>query len=148
MLKRKKKKEKVYICTACYLEENPYGNGRYQGIFLSDIYLKEKNGKYVNYFKEEEEYPKDQIKIGVGDIKLIIREEKEMTPEEVFLAMFYNKNYCKDRIEAMDIYLGKDRSNLQTIDFHRYHEILEIDSQIQSRYERYPKNKVLVMKGK
>jgi len=45
MFKKKPKKEKVYKCAICELEESPYPTVQYQVIFLSDVYIKEKNGK-------------------------------------------------------------------------------------------------------
>ena len=146
MLKRKEKKQKVYICTACYLEDSPYGNGKFQGIFLTDIYLKEKNGKLVNFFNENEEYAVDGVRLGHNDVELIVNSEKLMTPDEVFWDMFYNVNYCKDRLGVMDKYLGEDCSKLQSIDFHRYREIMNLDPKIESRYDKFAGNKVLVIK--
>ena len=144
----KEKKEKIYICTACYLETSPYGDGKFQGIFLSDMYLKQKNGKYVNVFNENEVFSDDNIRLNRNDIQIIIREEKDMTLHEAFWDMFYNPNYCKDRVAAMNDFLGEDRSKLQSMDFNRYRQIMETDLEIESRYDRFSKNKVLVLKGR
>lgn len=146
MFKKKPKKEKVYKCAICELEESPYANAKYQVIFLSDVYIKEKNGKYVNYFNEDEVYELSNGKYHSGDIQIILRNEQIMDTEQVFWDMFFNKNYCKDRLMAAKKYFNDNPTRLRPNIFDRYREVLEIDSAVEQRYNRGVKNKILTLK--
>ena len=144
MFKKKPKKEKVYRGSICALEENPYGKA--QGIFLSDIYIKEKNGKYINCFNEDEVYELDNGTLRYGDVMIMIRDEQEMDAEQAFWDMFFNKNYCKDRLEATEEYFDNKPSRLTPNLFDRYREVLEMDSKVKPRYNLGVQGKVLKLK--
>ena len=146
MFKKKPKKEKVYKCAICELEESPYANAKYQVIFLSDVYIKEKNGKYVNYFNEDEVYELSNGKHHYGDIQILLRDEQVMDAEQVFWDMFFNKNYCKDRLKEAEKYFNDYPARLRPNIFDRYREIFEIDSAVQQRYNRGVRNKALTLK--
>ena len=98
-----KNKEKVFLASICKVEKN---GSKYQGIFLSDVYLKKENNVYINYFDKEEKFINTYKE--EGDIFVDVYDCLKMTDAEIFKHMLYNPNYCKDRLDRINELFGRN----------------------------------------
>lgn len=137
-----KNKEKVFLASICKVEKN---GSKYQGIFLSDVYLKKENNVYINYFDKEEKFINTYKE--EGDIFIDVYDCLKMTDDEVFKHMLYNPNYCKDRLDQIHKLFEKHCFSIEKSDYEKCIEIKNSDADIRLRYDYYVKDaKVKVKK--
>ena len=108
-------------------------------IFISDIYVVEKNGYYVNYFDENEKFynvnkNKSQFLIEGNGVQLRAITEHRFDELGVISDMLFNPNYCKDRLMVMEKAIKKGLI-LNEEEQQRYMDVLDLDSKINDRYK-------------
>ena len=118
-------------------------------IFVSDVYVIEKDGYYVNYFDRNESFCAQNSLIGFdqenitydqNDIQLRALKEYKYDELDVIENMLFNPNYCKDRLRVMEEALRRGLV-LDEKETKRYLEVLQFDAQFNDRYEAKVKQK-------
>ena len=114
-------------------------------IFISDVYVIEENGHYVNYFDRSEVFH-TQESLGLNKNSSnceLLRSLKEYTYDEleVIENMLFNPNYCKDRLRVMEEAIRRGLV-LSSSELDRYIEVLNSDLEFNDRYK--PKVKQIV----
>ncbi|MGN0974107.1 MAG: hypothetical protein ACI4OT_05125 [Bacilli bacterium] len=127
-----KNKEKVFLASICKVEKN---GSKYQGIFLSDVYLKKDADDYVNYFNNDEKYTNAFFE--EGDIFVDVYDCLKMNDDEVFKHMLYNPNYCKDRLDQINKLFEKRCFSISKADYEKCLEVKDNDADIRVRYEYF-----------
>lgn len=136
------KRKKVFLANICKVEKN---GSKYQGIFLSDVYLVKENDVYANYYNVDEKYTNAFFE--EGDVFVNVYDCLKMTDAEIFKHMLYNPNYCKDRLDQIHKLFEKHCFSIEKSDYEKCIEIKNSDADIRLRYDYYVKDaKVKVKK--